>query len=127
MEMNSLYTIWSVASEMEWKTIFRFLASLNSPTFKASLDSEMQSKGAGSPKRQAEILTEEEGDHLWKEGLLGDGSPQSLLNSMVFYNGLYFALQIGKEHRQLRSRTCQITLVENPGEKAYFKEQARRT
>ena len=78
--------------------------------FKASLDSEMkrlQGKGAGSQKRQAEILTEEEEDHLWKEGLLGDGSPQSLLNSIVFYNRLYFALWSGKEHRQLHSRPCQ--------------------
>ena len=81
----------------------------------------MQSKGAGSQKRQAEVLTEDEEDVLWRKGLLGDGSPQSLLDTMGFSNGLYFALRSGKEHRQLRSRPCQITVVERPGEKAYLR------
>ena len=45
----------------------------------------------------------------------------SLLDTMVFCNGLYFALRSGKEHRQLRSRPCQITVVERPGEKAYLR------
>jgi len=63
--------------------------------FKASLDAEMkrlQSEGIGSSKRQAEVLTQEEEELLWQKGLLGDATPQTLLDTMVFYNGLYFAL-----------------------------------
>ena len=81
----------------------------------------LQLKGAGSQKKQAEILTEDEEEMIWSKGFLGVSSPQSLLDTMVFYNGLYFALRSGKEHRQLRSHPCQITLIEHPGEKAYLK------
>ena len=92
--------------------------------FRASLDSEMkrlQSNGTGLKKRQAEVLTEDEEDLLWKKGLLGDRTPQALLNTIIFYNGLYFALRSGKEHRQLRSDPCQIEVIEHPGERSYLK------
>ena len=92
--------------------------------FRASLDSEMkrlQSNGTGLKKRQAEVLTEDEEDLLWKKGLLGDKTPQALLNTIIFYNGLYFALRSGKEHRQLRSDPCQIEVIERPGERSYLK------
>ncbi len=92
--------------------------------FKGSLDAEMkrlQSKGIGSTKRQAEVLTREDEEKLWKEGLLGDTTPQQLLDTIIFYNGLYFALRSGREHRQLRLHPCQIQLVENDGERSYLK------
>ena len=92
--------------------------------FRASLDAEMkrlQGDRIGSKKKQAEVFTSEEENKLWEMGLLGDASPQSLLDTMVFYNGFYFALCSGQEHRQLRRNTPQIELVERPGERAYLK------
>ena len=59
-----------------------------------SLDSEMkhlQSKGLGSKKRQAEVLTRKNEEKLWEKGLLGDSNPKQLLNTIIFCNGLYFA------------------------------------
>lgn len=91
--------------------------------FKKSLDSEMkrlQSKGLGISKRQAEPISQMEEEKLWEMGLLGDHSPQALLDTMIFYNGLYFALRSGREHRQLRIRPCQIQLFEREGERAYL-------
>ena len=79
--------------------------------FRTTLDAEMkrlQQKGLGSKRREAEPLTEEEEEILWSKGLLGDHSPQALLNTMVFMNGLYFALRSGREHRELRFSPCQI-------------------
>ena len=81
----------------------------------------MQSKGIGSKKRQAEPLTADEEELLWEKGLLSDSTPQTLLNTMVFCNGLYFALRSGKEHRLLRMHDSQIEVVERPGERAYLK------
>ena len=91
--------------------------------FRASLDAEMkrlQSLGVGATKRQAEALTEDEEEILWEKGLLGDATPQTLLDTMVFCCGLFFALRSGKEHRQLRNNPCQVKVVERPGERAYL-------
>lgn len=92
--------------------------------FRLSLDAEMkrlQSNGIGSKRKQAEILTEAEEDLLWEKGFLGDRTPQTLLDTMVFCNGLYFALRSGKEHRQLRFQPCQIEVIEREGERPYLK------
>ena len=93
--------------------------------FRASLDSEMkrlQSLVVGSKHRQAEVLTEEDEELLWQQGLLGDSSPQSLLDTMIFMCGLYFALRSGQEHWQLRFQPCQIQLFEPFGtERSYLK------
>ena len=44
----------------------------------------------GSKKKQAEPLTVEE-KLLWERGMLGDATLQSLLDTFVYMNGLYFA------------------------------------
>ena len=73
----------------------------------------------GATKRQAEILTEDEEELLWR-GVLGYHSPKSLLNTVFFFNGVCFALRSGKEHCQLRRRRnrSQIQLVEKTGQRA---------
>ena len=117
---NSLYYICCSIMrhlQLSGKPSINYFTDTDFPHFKASFDSEMkwlQSKGAGSHKRQAEVLTEEE-ETLWTKGLLGDSSSQTLLDTMVFYSGLYFALRSGKEHCQLCSHPCQISIVEQPG------------
>ena len=55
--------------------------------------------GIGSDKCQPEPLSPEEEELLWKKGILGDHSPQALLNSVFFFNGVCFALRGGDEHR----------------------------
>jgi len=98
----------------------------NDPTFaefKLNLDAEMkrlQKKGLGSKKRQAEPLSIEEEEQLWAKGLLGSTNPQALVDTMLFMNGLYFALRSGDEHRQLRFNPCQIQLVERTGQQSYL-------
>ena len=91
--------------------------------FRHYLDSEikrLQRAGLGSRRRKVEPLTEAEEELLlWNKSLLGDSSPQSLVDTMVVMNGLYLALRSGGEHRQLRSNPCQIQVIERPGRRAY--------
>ena len=63
--------------------------------FGASLDTEMkmkrlQWKGVGAKKRQAEVLTEANEELMWSKGLLGNATPQNSLDTVIFYNGLFF-------------------------------------
>ena len=81
----------------------------------------LQGLGLGSQKKQAEPLTEENEEKLWQAGVLGTHNPQALLNTMIYMNGLYFALRSGDEHRQLRHSPCQIQLVECLDQKPYLK------
>ena len=60
--------------------------------FRASLNAEMkklQQEGVEAKKRQAEVLTEANEELMWNKGLLGDATPQSLLDTVIFYNGLF--------------------------------------
>ena len=77
-------------------------------------------EGVGTKKKQAEIITEAEEELLWVKGVLGDETPQRLLDTIIFYNGLYFALRSGQEHRQLRRKPCQIEVVERPDKRPYL-------
>ena len=52
---------------------------------------------------------------MWSKNLLGDKTPQSLLDTVFFYVGLFFALRSGREHRQLRNSPCQIEVIEHSG------------
>ena len=53
--------------------------------FRASLDTEMQRlqrEGVLAKKRQAEVLIEANKELMWSKGLLGDTTPQSLLDTV---------------------------------------------
>ena len=70
--------------------------------FRAVLDSEMnqlQGQGVGSKRRQAEPITQEEEEVLWKKGMLGQNTGRALVDTMLYMCGTYFALRSGQEHR----------------------------
>ena len=50
----------------------------------------------------------------------GFTTPQPLLDTMIFYNGIIFALQSGDEHWQLRFNSSQIEYVEKSEERPYL-------
>jgi hypothetical protein len=53
-------------------------------------------------------------DILWKKGLLGSGSPQLLLNTMVYLLGLHFAALRGRDkHRRLRPNQLSVKTTSN--------------
>jgi len=68
------------------------------------------SQGLSLQSKQARVISEEMENVLWSRGLLGDKSPTTLLNTMVFVLGMHFALRGREEHRCLRHRPSQITV-----------------
>jgi hypothetical protein len=74
-------------------------ASVKNPefaSFRKTLDAKMKhlmaAPGIQSAPKKAEPILESEEEILWEKGLLGSHLPQSLIDTMVFMAGLYFAL-----------------------------------
>ena len=81
---------------------------------------ELRRTGKHQPKRAA-VISEEHERLLWNKKLLSDAPPQQLINTMVFYIGLFFCFAQWAEHRNLRFQPSQIELVEPDNERAYLK------
>ncbi|XP_041379334.1 uncharacterized protein LOC121391954 [Gigantopelta aegis] len=78
---------------------------------RAALDAVMKERSAAglgaSTRKRTEVISESEENMLWDKGLLGDNTPQQLLDTILYLTGLHFSLRGGSEHRQLR-------LLKNP-------------
>ncbi|KAK6180908.1 hypothetical protein SNE40_008873 [Patella caerulea] len=59
------------------------------------------SKGNGLLTKQADVISIDEENIMWKQGILGNSNPQTLLDTIVHLFGLNFALRSGGEHRNL--------------------------
>ena len=62
---------------------------------------ELQASGKHMPKK-AQTITIAHKDILWEKQLLVDHSPQALIDTVVFYIGMCFALRSWEEHQCLR-------------------------
>ena len=105
-----------------WSSV-EFFADTEFINFYVVLDGEMKrllAKGVGSKMKQAEPLSEQEEEILWEKGVLEDATPQTLMDTMVFMNGHYFALHSDSEYRALRFVPPQIEVVEREGERPYL-------
>ena len=59
-------------------------------------------------------------DKLSESGLLGDHSPQVLVDTLLYLIGLNFALRSGEEHWHLQYNRSQITVVHKEGMAPYI-------
>ena len=76
--------------------------------FRSVLDSvlkEAQAKGIGTSKKRAEVIPEELEDRLWEEGILGDDTPDKLLDTLVFVWG-YTLLYVLVKNIKIYHLTC---------------------
>ena len=80
----------------------------------------LRGKGLGAQTKQAEVVSEEEEDILWRSGVLGDHGPQALLNTIFYMCCLFFALRSGNEHCALRLSPAKITINESADHVPYL-------
>ena len=69
--------------------------------------------GVGQTKKQAQVITVEEEDALWRQGILGTDTPSKLLHTLFYLVGVNFVLRGSDEHRNLRNGpNLQIHIVQ---------------
>jgi hypothetical protein len=76
-----------------------------------SLDAAMKistKDGAGLNRKSAEVISQYDEDKLWQK-VLGDSTPEKLLDTLFYLNGLHFALRGGEEHCSLHINQFQIS------------------
>jgi len=91
----------------------RFLTDTKFKPVRDTLDARMKwsaSLGLGVNHRQTAVITTDMENELWDRELLGDHSPQVLLDTMVYIVGRHFALRGRDELRRLRFNPPQITV-----------------
>jgi hypothetical protein len=62
----------------------------------------LRKEGVGTEVKHAAVVSVEHEDILWKKGVLGVASPESLLRAVFYTVGLHFCLRGGQEHRDLK-------------------------
>ena len=82
---------------------------------------ELAASGKRVPRRQAEIITIDEEEQMWKTGILGSSSPQQLLDTTLYMIGMHFALRAGQEHYQLRYPDCQISTMTHSDGRSFLR------
>ena len=86
-------------------TDMNFLSDDRFLGFQKTLDARMKqlhSSGIGVSRKQAEPITPNKEERLWQSGQLGDGSLQSLFNTVLYYNCKLFGMRAMDEHRSLK-------------------------
>lgn len=61
--------------------------------------------GVNRARNQAKPISEEDEERLWLEGLLGNSSPEVLLNTIVYLFGVHFAMRAVQEHKDLKANS----------------------
>ena len=93
---------------------YKFLSDLRFKRICDTLDATMKiSARAGLnnlSQRKANVISQNLEDSFWSKGLMGLENPSQLLDTLIFYIGLNFALRGVKEHENL---TLQNFTVEN--------------
>ena len=99
------------------------LVDIKNPDFHqlhSTMDSVFHSlrmEGVSVQVKHAPIITKEEENLLWSQGILNLSTPLCLLRAVFYSNGKIFCLQGGKEHRGLK--LSQFVRLSNPDRYVY--------
>ncbi|XP_046377831.2 uncharacterized protein KIAA1958-like [Haliotis rufescens] len=131
-------TLYEIVSSLQYYlrrngVVVNFFESSCYTGMRSVLDAKMKllaRKGIGVEKRQADVITEQQEDVLWETGILGEDTPQKLLDTLVYLIGLNFALRAGDEHRYLRSGSnsqLQLLMSSNGVKQLKYTEDISKT
>ncbi|ESO93009.1 hypothetical protein LOTGIDRAFT_162034 [Lottia gigantea] len=76
--------------------------------------------GIGVHKKKADIKTKDQEDMLWEQSLLGEDTPQKLIDTVFYLKRINLCLRGGKEHHSIkiacvaRPKTCNSYYVRPP-------------
>ena len=62
---------------------------------------QLSKEGKISPCEKAEAISASEEDKLWEMKILGDDTPEKLVDTLLYLNGVHFALRAAEEHKNL--------------------------
>ena len=62
----------------------------------------LRAQGVGANPKHAQPFNKEEENLLWRKGIIGVSTPESLFNAIFYYNGKVCCLRGGEEHRNLK-------------------------
>ena len=68
---------------------------------------DLSKEGKIAPRIQAEPISVSEEEQFWQLGILGDDTPEKLVNTILYLNGVHFALRAAEEHKSLKVN-CQF-------------------
>ena len=63
---------------------------------------QLSKEGKIAPRVKAEPISVSEEEMMWELGILGDDNPEKLLDTIVYLNGVHFALHAADEHKSLK-------------------------
>ena len=92
---------------------YKFLQDPDFLQIKNTLNGLMKDRakeGLGNQPKQAEVITLAEEERMWATGVLGSDNPTQLLNTLIYFIGLNFALRSEQEHRNLRHLNSQLSV-----------------
>lgn len=110
-------------------TSYRFLSDPQFKEIKGTLDSIMcknSQLGLNFTAKRADVITPEMEDILWHKTLLGDNNPHQLINTMIYLNGIHFALRGGTEQWNLSTKNFQL-VTENGSNNLVYREFATKS
>ncbi len=58
--------------------------------------------GFVAKKEKAQLFTHEEEEKMWQSGILGESTPEQLLNTVIFLLGIHLSLHAVDEHKALK-------------------------
>ena len=75
-----------------------------------TLDNKMKQlvkEGKVAPREKAQPISVSDEDAMWNKGILGDDTPEKLVNTLLYLNGVHFGLRAAEQHKSLHIN-CQF-------------------